>query len=395
MRRILGSCWLFCLLAAAAAAAGEPWPYPDHLRDRLVWVHPLVNYAFDPAWQREWERELVRSAGLRTNVGSVSTDDFTTLVQVNVTEPLGGGARFLYRLDWQDALHRDTAAQQHWLGFGLALRPGLEAELQTHPAADKEELDLRAGLLVTDAERARYLRVAVRWDDLLYGKKNDRGGAAQDESVGVQWELRWAGGPWELASEGSYGSRWSRTFADSARSPDLAAASGRRGEGGLRLRHLLGDGGFLQAGLEHYDFAATEESRDGDGGFAYTNAWLHAHALAVVDLSPRVGLRPEFHWLRQWAAAEGRLPFSHRREDLFPAVFAQWRAGDRSSWELGYLAVHYQWRHTDGDQDGYTDKVKLGWIFAFTPLARLQLSLSHEVDLQRFGGGNVQYQMLF
>ncbi|MFN2369734.1 MAG: hypothetical protein ABR506_01120, partial [Candidatus Krumholzibacteriia bacterium] len=318
-----------------------------------------------------------------------------TLVQVNLSEPLAGRWRFLYRLDWQDSRHMDVAAQQHWLGFGAALVPGLEAELQVHPAAAKEELDLRAGFLVAGGDRTCYLRLAVRWDDFLYEEKNDRGGLSRARSTGLQGELRWAGGPWELAAEGHYGSSWARTFPDSARSPQVSAAGGRQGGGGARLRFLTGAGSFVQAGLNHWDFRASEARRDGEGGYAYRNAWLHARALAVLDLSPRVGLRPEFHWLRQWATADGRRTFDHRREDLFPALFVQWRTGGRTTWELGYMAVHYSWQHAGVDDAGYTDKVKLGWIFAPTPAARLQLSLSHEVDLDRFGGGNIQYQMLF
>jgi hypothetical protein len=383
------------LPAGARPAAAQPWPWPDQHRDRLVWVHPLVNYAFDPAWQRAWDQERARGRSLRTSVGSVSTDDFQTLMQVNVSEPVGGSVRFLYRLDWRDALHVDAAEEQHWLGFGLAVAPGLEAELQAHPAADKEDLDLRAGLLLTDRDRGCYLRLAARWDDPLYGRKNARGGLSRDESVAAQWELRWTRGRWEVAGEGRYGSPWSRTYPDSARSPDLAAASGQRGEGSLRLRRL-GDGDrLLQAGLSHYDFRETRDDHGGDPGQSYANEWLHAHALAVVRLSPRTGLRPELHWLRQWARAAGPRTFRHTRQDLFPAVFVQWRADARTTWELGYMAVHYGWEHSGGDDTGTTDKVKLGWIFAPTPAARLQVSLSHEVDLDRFGGGNIQYQMLF
>jgi hypothetical protein len=384
-----------CLLATAPAAAAPPWPYPDQLRDRLVWVHPLVNYAFDPRWQREWERELARGRAIRTNVGSVSTDDLLTVVQVNVSEPLGGRFRFLYRLDWRDALHVDLPEQQHWLGFAAAIVRPVEAELQVHPAADKEDFDLRAGLLLADAERARYLRVGARWDDFLYGKKNDRGGVSRQESRGVQWELRWAAGRWELASAGSYAGSWSRVYPDSALSPLVAAATGRRGEGSLRLRFLTRDDAFVEAGAAHYVFRGGERRRDPDDSYGYANEWLHAHALALLDLSARVGLRPEFHWLRQWASADGRRTFTHRREDVFPAVFVQLRPGGRSTWELGYMASHHSWEFSGRRVGGYTDKVKAGWIFAFTPRARLQCSLSHELDLDRFGGGNVQYQMLF
>ena len=63
------------------------------------------------------------------------------------------------------------------------------------------------------------------------------------------------------------------------------------------------------------------------------------------------------------------------------------------------MGTHHQWEYSIGDwlddRAGYTDKIKLGWTYAFLPTARVQFSLSHELDLERFGGGNVQFQMVF
>ena len=47
------------------------------------------------------------------------------------------------------------------------------------------------------------------------------------------------------------------------------------------------------------------------------------------------------------------------------------------------------------DTSDYTDKIKLGWSYAFTQVARVQFSISHELDLERFGGGNVMFQINF
>ena len=84
---------------------------------------------------------------------------------------------------------------------------------------------------------------------------------------------------------------------------------------------------------------------------------------------------------------------------FFPALFIELRSPGLSVWELGYLACHHSWDYVsptvDDHTDDYTDKLKLGWTYPFTPRARLQLSLSHEIDLERFGGGNIQFQILF
>jgi hypothetical protein len=389
------------ILGAVATGRADPlsWPHTTEYRSRLAWVHPLVNYSIHPAWQRAWERHLLQGGGVQITVGSVSTDDLFTRLIVNLDQPLSGPFRFQYRGNWRDGLHLDEELQEHWLGFELAVARPVGAFLHVHPTPDKEDMDLRAGLVVTDGTRERYLRLAVRWDDFLYGKKNDLGGTSDGERVALQWEARWAGGRWEAFTRGDYGTRSRRTFPDPAESPLLAAHERDRDEGSATLRFVLAGDDFVAAGVDHYRFAAAEAWHAPAAAYDYRNEVMHLRAVALLRTAATFGLRPEFHWLRQWADSAGWYAFDHRREDVFPALFVELRAPGRSTWELGYLASHHTWDHVDaGVPDhvaDYTDKLKLGWTFAFTPVAALQLSLSHELDLERFGGGNVQYQMLF
>ena len=389
---------LACLPDQAEGAA-EDWPFPDELRSRLVFVHPLVNYAINPAWQRDWERRLVSANGVQTTVGSVSTEDLYTDLTLNITEPLNGRFRFLYRMVWREGLHLDVVRQEHWLGFEIGLFNRLAAYLQVSPTPDKEEFDLLTGLLLTDEARERYLRISLRLDDFMYERKNDLGGTSQEEPVGIQWELRHQIGPWELFSTGRYGSGSQRAYPDSSLSPAVAGSFRQDGASTVRLRHLLNGSDFLGIEASHYSFEASEQRRDGVDGFEYANEYVHLRGLGVVRIGGSWGLRPEIHWLRQWATATGRHEFDHRREDFFPAVFVELHAPGKSTWELGYLTSHHQWDFAAGgttdSRDGYTDKIKLGWAYAFLPTARVQLSLSHELDLDRFGGGSVQYQMNF
>jgi len=393
------TCLVLLALPNAGHAANTDWPFPDELRSRLVFVHPLVDYAINPVWQRDWERQLARANGVQITSGSVATDDLYTDLTVNITEPLSERFRFLYRLIWREGLHLDRKRQEHWLGFEAGLYRGLSAYVQTHPAPDKEELDLLFGLLLTDETRERYLRLGLRLDDFLYEQKNNLGATSHEEPVGVQWELRYQADRWEVFSAGRYGSGSRRAFPDSALSPTVAGSFRRDGAATVRMRHVWSDLDFVEAGLSHYRFEAAEQGRDGAAGFEYGNEFVHLRGLGVFRIGGPWGLRPEINWLRQWASARGSRTFEHRREDFFPALFVALRAPGKSNWELGYLASHHQWDHAVGtwhdDQAGYTDKIKLSWTYAFRPAARVRFALSHELDLDRFGGGNVQFQMNF
>jgi len=387
------------LLSIPTHAATDGWPFPDELRSRLVFVHPLVNYAINPVWQRDWERHLVSANGVQMTVGSVATEDLYTDLTLNITEPLGGRFRFLYRMVWREGLHIDISRQEHWPGFEMGLFGRVAIHLQVHPTPDKEEFDLMTGLLLTDESRERYLRVSLRLDDFMYEPKNDLGGTSHEEPVAIQWELRHQTGRWELFSTGRYGSGSRRAYPDSALSPVLSGSYRRDGASTIRLRYLLNESDFLGLETSHYRFEADEQRRDGVTGFEYGNEFVHLRGLGVVGIGGSWGLRPEINWLRQWASSTGRREFDHRREDFFPALFVELHAPGKSTWELGYMATHHQWEYTAGDwvdnRDAYTDKIKFGWTYAFLPTARLQISLSHEVDLDRFGGGNVQFQMNF
>jgi hypothetical protein len=390
---------LLMVFSFVPAWADDDWPFPDEFRSRLVFVHPLVNYAVNPAWQRQWERHLVNGNGVQTTVGSVATEDLYTDLTVNITEPLGGRFRFLYRLIWRDGLHLDLSRQEHWLGFEMGLFGRVAAHLQVHPTPDKEELDLLAGLLLTDSSRERYLKLSLRFDDFLYERKNDLGGISHEEPVSLQWEGRYQTGKWELFSSGRYGSGWRRAYPDSSLSPVVAATHQKDGNGTVRLRYLWWEDEFTGIEVSHYQFEASELRRDLANDLEYANELVHLRGLGVFGIGGSWGMRPEIHWLRQWSSAGGRREFTHRREDFFPALFVELHAPGKSTWELGYMGAHHSWDYSVGawsdNREGYTDKIKFGWTYAFLPTARVQFSLSHELDLDRFGGGNVQFQTVF
>jgi|GEM_PF-2376526 len=393
---------LFILLAwdIPTRAADPDWPFPDELRSSLAYLHPLTNYAIHPAWQRQWEKHLVTSNGLQASVGSVTSDELYTDVTLNLSEPLNRHFRFLYHLVWRQGQHLDLTRQQHWLGFELGLTAGLGLQLQVHPAPSKEELDLLTGLLWTDGTRERYLRISLRLDDFVYEAKNDQGGISDQERVAVQWALRYQLSSWEFFSTGDYGSPSRRSYPDAEVSPVIAAQERRQGAATARLRYLLTDDSFVAVAASHYHFAAIEGRRGTTDGFDYANEFVHLAATGYLTVADAWWIRPECNWVQQWASADGRRHFSHQRDDLFPALYLEWRSSKRARWELGYMAVHHRWDFVvpgviSDQSQGTTDKLKLGWTHEFKPTARLHLSLSHEPSLSRFGGGNVQWQLLF
>ena len=269
MARLMTALLMFAALTGPGVADALPddWPFPHEHRSDLVFIHHLVNYAAHPDRQREWERDLARGNALRCNVGSVKTKDFRTLLEMNLNTPLGGGWRFLYRLDWYRGLDRDLERQQHWLGLETGIVGPVALQISTHPAPDKESMDLQAGILIHSADRRRFLRLGLRFDDFQYTEKNDLNGEQTRSASGLVWEARQAGPGWEIFTAGVYFTPAERRFDDATASPELAGTMRHRGRGEVRLRRLSGGEWRGEVGAEHYRFRARDERRAAPAGF--------------------------------------------------------------------------------------------------------------------------------
>ncbi len=404
-----GLTWLWVGVLALIAARSPvyaqtvDWPFDDVYDSDLVYIHPLVNYALSPYWVRDWERNLASGSSVWGTVGSVSQKQFFTDVRVRVDEPLGDSRfRFLYSLSWLGGEHVDEEVLQQFLGFEMHLSGPLGAHALVHPTPDKGDLDAAFGLIVADSTRERFLRVSVRLDDLLYGDRNREGGVSEQDPIGVQWEGRYAWPAVEVFSQGHYGRGSRRVFPDETQTPMLAGGEHDRDHSRTRLRWVRTENTFLELDLLHYDFLTGEEWRESTQSFRYENR--------VVDLAlryafPFAGGRwrawPGLHVLDQESRAEGRMDERFRRTDVMPQVFVEYRFASADALEFGYMgsASDRLLESSDPergiDRRAWSDKVKLGWTHHFSPQARLQLSLSHEVAPDRFGGGNVQFLAFF
>lgn len=391
MRRLLMPALALLVSSAPVRAADLPGGGPGP----LLYLHPLVNYAIDPEWTRAWERGLQSGNSLRVNVGSVSTDDFLTDVELHLTEPLSERFRVLYDLRWFEARHIETADTEHFLGFEASVVDGLALQGQAHPASDKEDLDLRFGLLVHSANRQQYARVLVRWDDPLFDDKNDLDAVQDQAATSLEWVAR---GRWrwvEAFTEGSYGSGSERSYPDSVKVPEPGADSRRLNGSVSRVRGLLGRERFVELELWHHEFESSVTPRTASSAETYRNRVFDVVVRGVWRIDGAWRVRSEVHRLDQEASASS---FDYARADWMPALWVRRSFGRVHSVEVGYMGTRYDWDGSPDDpasEDGYKQKLELAWFIEPSDRARVQFSLSHEPDPQKFGGANVQVQVGF
>jgi len=361
----------------------------------LLYLHPLVNYGFDPEWTRNWELGLQSRNSLRVNVGSVSTDDFLTDVELHLTEPIASRFRVLYDVRWFEALHVETRETQHFLGFEFSALDGLGLQGQVHPASDKEDLDLRFGVVLHDESREQYARVLVRWEDPLFEDKNDVAGVQGQTATSLEWTARGVAGRFEAFTQGLYGSGWERSFPDPGQVPEPAADARRLNGSVSRVRGFVGAGRFAEIELMHHEFESSVTPRAMGIAAPYRNRFVDLALRGVWRFDDRWRARGELHRLDQSASSPD---FEYARVDWMPATWLRYAFGRVHSVEIGYMGTGYDWTgspYSPESENGYRQKLELAWLIEPSERARVQLSLAHEPDPQKFGGGNVQVQVGF
>jgi len=108
---------LLCGTGASAQVPDEDWDFEDGYQTQMLYLHSLVNYAYDLEWQYEWERRQFAGNALRVNTGSVSSDELLTDVELNITQPLNEKWRFMGRFTRDGLRWRPVREEQLLLGL--------------------------------------------------------------------------------------------------------------------------------------------------------------------------------------------------------------------------------------------------------------------------------------
>ena len=391
---------LVLLLALAAVARAQPdWPYETDFDDRLLHVHPELNYAQHPDWLAAWERGRLAEGQFLGTFGSSATDELLVDARWSLNPELGaGGLRFRNDIVWQEQRHLPTERLDIWLGLEQRVHGPLGVVVQATVAEAKETIDLRAGGLWTSADRTRYVQLLYLAEDVVRDGKDDLAPDTERGSRGAQWLLRLEHGDWSFFSRGRWTSGFARDYPDAAASPELRRHEQTSNSFELRARWRPRPRAQLVLAWQQVE-DAEQTLRRGDAAaydFDYAGWYRVLSARGLLPLSPRWRLRGELHRLDRRAAATGWCAFVYHREETLPGLWAEWSFGGAHWLELGYLGTVYRWNYAGETQEsGFADKVELAAVLGFARGSGLKISLSHEVSLERFGGASVRSYIRF
>ncbi len=398
--------FLFLLLSACSASAtaqlpDADWDFEQPYRDQMLYLHALVNYSYDLQWQFDWERRQLADNSLRVNTGSVTSDKLLTDIDLNINEGLNDRWRFQGRFTRDGLRQRPIRKEQLLLGFEGSIFESSALYVTVNPEFNKEFLDVAVGYTLYRNERQQYVRVGVLLEDMNYGTKNDLGGTTEQDSVALQWAVRLGlANDWFLYSEGEVGSGFERVYPDASASPELSRHDRRENKAQLRVSREGDDGTAWSAWVDWQDFNEVKQFRQPGFDYDYENTQLDVAVEHARIFRERHRLRLLLHYVELEASSRGFNEHDYDRKDILGGAFYEFlwpNSGATFAYAFGQPDIAY--RAPDPAEnyklDDYRDKLILGWRYNFSENAQIDLSVSHEVSVQGFGGGAVRFQMFF
>jgi hypothetical protein len=391
---------LVLFVSAHADAQPLQWEFDDFYTANLLYLHPVVNYELHPIWYQEWEDNLFRINSVRFSFGSVTLTELFSDSRIIINEQLIEGLWFRFDDTWHASHHIDR--EQRWRRVGLEqyLWRGFSIFSYGDIAFNKEEADILFGISVADSTRRHFARLAFVDEDQFYDEKNDKGGVTSMRPLGFTWALNHRFGPLKIFSEGRYSTGFERSFADSALSAGLSFHSLCDNRALLKLYCHPDEGALWEFAVAKSTFSESKEYHSAAFDYDYTNRVTSYNLRYLFRIRERNRLRVGSYYIRQSADASRYKEYSYTREEVLPYLFYEMER-QFGTLELGYMGSYSACVYDatgDGDDyetDSYVDKVKLGYTYVFSERAKIQLSISHVVAIEEFGGGNAQFLLLF
>jgi len=401
IKMIFAAFLLFCSLIESSSAYENRWFYDEGKQDKLLFLHTLVNYEFDPIWWYEWDKNLLSESIVKFSFGSVEIHDLLVNARIVVNEKIANGLWFQADLERYRSHWVNREKKNLYMGMEQDIFSGLGLFWQFNPYFDKEYIDTRFGVSYTDVKRERYIRLGLQLDNFLWQEKNPQKGEYTRTPLALFWQFRQNIGNFWIFSEGNYGNEYGKVFNNSEKEPLLSAEKGRNAEINVRAYYLSGNRLPLYFTLYHYYFFINQNFRESSSALNYENSLTTIGLEYRFYVGDKFSVRVGGHFLWQYSESAGTETYNYMRNEIMPSLFAEYRFNEKHNLELAVMESFYNWGSDSGNEihnfaeKGNVEKVKLGWTVYLLPKVRLQLSVSHVFSIGGFGGGNIQYLMYF
>jgi hypothetical protein len=374
--------------------------YEEPYHDRILYLHPLLNYVPPIEWYHEWEQNRFTTNSVYISTGSVTTDDLLIDGRVTLNQDLGSGWWFRGQGQRYESRHLYQCPHAFFMGFDKKLYRQAYIFLLINPCFDKEYTDVSTGLSLFSVDQQQYLRLGLVLEDFIYDEKNDRNGISLQTPVGLRWTVRFLFANFIIYSDGKYSRGFDRHYPNRNKSPRIISQSQHIDFGNSRIYYQWNNRTIICLSYNTYLFDEQESFVDSLFNYQYGNDLYDLALEGQSGFNRNNFFRLHGHYLRQRATAWEYRSHCFSRTDYLAGLFYE-RCIKRSRIEAGYMVSFYNFNYnglagqSGYKRNGYIDKLKLGWTYRFPQGARIQLSLSHELSSGEFGGANLQYMMFF
>lgn len=399
------SLFIFLFIASISIicvnGSDSEWTYEFGYQDRLLYIHPFVNYDYNASWYDSWEKNLFKGNGFLFSVGSVTTHELSIDGALVINESLGKGWRFRGEGRWSETLHLKNIEKSTFMGLEKEVLNNSSIYLIVNPAYDKEYTDLNMGILYADSTYENYIRMGLLWEDFVYADKNNMDGVTDKVPLNLQWYARYQRGQFVFYSQGRLSQGFERRFPNPERSPELTYHELLNNNFTVKLYYFPSDVSILNISYYHYQFNETKTFYDEDLNYNY-NTCINDLGLDYLLTFKEVNrLRLQLHYVSNRAKSVSFREHFFEREDFLTALSYE-RFFSRHIVDLQYMFalpswdyISYHEKEDSYDYQGIMDKVKIGWTYNFPQGSKIHISVSHEVQVGNFGGANLQYILLF
>ncbi len=391
----------FCPSHAVAQSAGDRWDLLDGYDFDLLYVHSLVNYAYDLEWQANWERRRFVGNALRINTGSVSSDQLLTDIDLNLNVALNDKWRFVGQFTRSGFRRRQVREDQLLLGLERDVGDSSAIFVTVNPEFGKDSIDVEAGYAWYADDREQYVRVGVRAEDFNWTSKNVLGSEQVEDPIKLVWAARVELGDrsW-VYSEGKFGTGYERIFVEPERSPDIAAEDRLENTAELRFGRRGDDGRLWSVFIEYFEFEESRVFRSPGLDYDFKNRQVNGGIEHIRLLGDRHRLRLLAQYVDVQGSSRGFLEHDYERQEIVAGAFYEYlwpSSGVTVAYALG--TPDFNFEALDPEQSFadslYTDKIIVGWRYTFSENAEIRVSVAQAISNAGFGGGAVQYQMFF
>ena len=387
------------LICSQSVAGGIDWKYEQPYTDEFLYLHSFVNYSYNAFWKFDWERNLVKTNGIKLNFGSVTTADLQSDSRLVFNQKIGDGWRFKGNGNYRANRFENSHVENLFVGMEKTIINNVGLFFLINPLYNKEFTDISFGALISNDNREKYLSAEIKLEDFLYNEKNDFDGKSVKDPIVLNWELRYGIEKFWFYFGGRLTNGFERKFDNSELSPEMIYHSQKVNRLNANLYYLLTSKSIISISYYHYSFMEGKQFYDQEFNYSYSNKINDIAFEGIYNFKEMNNFRLVSHYLFQRAGSSGFNAHDFERNETMNGLFYERIIGNNFI-EVGYMFSIFNWDYNsqDNEKDYYrkdnSSKVKLSWTYQFNN-AQLQFSLSHEIDTNGFGGGNLQYQMFF